>query len=158
MFRCDETTILVVLRLWIKTCIGIGETVSGNIWKPSHFYLAKKIPIYHHLLVNIFLGILIAIKISCKRKLHKPTGHQKIHWIKIIIFHLKYVPLKMSYVMGSHVYLVLNVLTSVGPSGIVICTDPGIILSMHPANERRRYSVTSSLIGWEHIRNDPCWS
>ena len=25
---------------------------------------------------------------------------------------------------------------------------PGIILCMHPANERRHYNVTSSLIGW----------
>ena len=32
-----------------------------------------------------------------------------------------------------------------------------VILCMHPANERRRYSVTSSLIGWLHTQNDP-WS
>ena len=32
----------------------------------------------------------------------------------------------------------------------------GIILYMHPANERRRYIVTSSLIGWAHAQNDPC--
>ena len=34
-----------------------------------------------------------------------------------------------------------------------------IILSMHPANERLRYIVTSYLIGWAHTKNDPClWS
>ena len=33
---------------------------------------------------------------------------------------------------------------------------PGIILCMHPANERWRYIVTSSLIGWVHSQNDPC--
>ena len=33
----------------------------------------------------------------------------------------------------------------------------GIILCMHPANERRRYIVTSSLIGWVQIQND-LWS
>ena len=27
---------------------------------------------------------------------------------------------------------------------------------MHPGNERRRYNVTSSLIGRAHIQNDPC--
>ena len=32
----------------------------------------------------------------------------------------------------------------------------GIILYMHPANERLHYIVMSSLIGWEHIQNDPC--
>ena len=31
----------------------------------------------------------------------------------------------------------------------------GIILCMRPANERRRYSVTSSLIGWAHAQNAP---
>ena len=34
-------------------------------------------------------------------------------------------------------------------------TMPGIILCMCPANERRRYNVTSSLIGWAHTQNDP---
>ena len=29
-------------------------------------------------------------------------------------------------------------------------TVPGISLGMHPANERRRYIVTTSLIGWAH--------
>ena len=29
---------------------------------------------------------------------------------------------------------------------------------MHPANERQRYNVTSSPIGWAHTQNDPCWS
>ena len=31
-----------------------------------------------------------------------------------------------------------------------------IILYMRPANERRCYIVTSSLIGWAHTQNDPC--
>ena len=32
----------------------------------------------------------------------------------------------------------------------------GVILGMGLANERRRYNVTSSLIGWPHTQNDPC--
>ena len=36
--------------------------------------------------------------------------------------------------------------------------DPGIVLYMRPANERRRYNVTSSLNGWAHTQNDPWWS
>ena len=32
-----------------------------------------------------------------------------------------------------------------------------IILCMHPANEKWRYSVTPSLIGWEHTQNDLYW-
>ena len=31
----------------------------------------------------------------------------------------------------------------------------GNILCVHPANERRRYNVTLSLIGWAHAQNDP---
>ena len=32
----------------------------------------------------------------------------------------------------------------------------GIILCVHPANERRRYIITSSLIGWAHTQIGPC--
>ena len=32
----------------------------------------------------------------------------------------------------------------------------GLILGMDSASQRRRYNVTSSLIGWAHIQNDPC--
>ena len=34
-------------------------------------------------------------------------------------------------------------------------TKPGIISWMRPANERRRYNITSSHIGWAHTQNDP---
>ena len=33
-------------------------------------------------------------------------------------------------------------------------TISGIVLFMHPANERQHYSVTLSLIGWAHTQND----
>ena len=32
-----------------------------------------------------------------------------------------------------------------------------IVLCMHSANERYRYTVTPSLIGWVHTQNDPCY-
>ena len=35
-------------------------------------------------------------------------------------------------------------------------TQSGSILYMRPANGRRRYNVTSPLIGWAHTQNDPC--
>ena len=34
----------------------------------------------------------------------------------------------------------------------------GIILCMHPANDRWHYIITSSLIGWAHSQNYPCSS
>ena len=37
-------------------------------------------------------------------------------------------------------------------------TDTEIIFRMRPTNERQCYIVTSSLIGWAHTQNDPCWS
>ena len=42
-----------------------------------------------------------------------------------------------------------------GPSQYQYDISAGIIWYMRPANERRRYNVTSSLIGWAHIQNDP---
>ena len=36
---------------------------------------------------------------------------------------------------------------------VIIRHDIGIILCMHPANERPRYLVTPSLIGWSHTQN-----
>ena len=41
-------------------------------------------------------------------------------------------------------------------SRILLDPKSGIILWMRPANERRRYIVTSALIGWAHTQNDPC--
>ena len=37
-----------------------------------------------------------------------------------------------------------------------LCFMPGIILGMGLGNERPSYIVSSSLIGWAHIQNDPC--
>ena len=33
---------------------------------------------------------------------------------------------------------------------------PGMILGLRPANERRRYFVTSSLISWVQAKNQSC--
>ena len=33
----------------------------------------------------------------------------------------------------------------------------GLILGLHPANERRRYKVTASLIGWIQTQKQPCY-
>ena len=37
-----------------------------------------------------------------------------------------------------------------GKQGPFQCTDTGISLGIHPANERCRYNVTTPLIGWAH--------
>ena len=38
----------------------------------------------------------------------------------------------------------------------VIKSLPGVIMGLGSANERRRYIVMSSLMGWVHTQNDPC--
>ena len=35
---------------------------------------------------------------------------------------------------------------------------PGLIPGLRPANERRRYFVMASLIGWAQAQNQPCES
>ena len=47
--------------------------------------------------------------------------------------------------------------------GVIACLQyifmvhsAGNMLYVRPANERPRYNITSSLIGWAHIQNDPC--
>ena len=35
---------------------------------------------------------------------------------------------------------------------------PGLILGLRPANERRRYKVTPSLIGWAQTKNEPWYT
>ena len=40
-----------------------------------------------------------------------------------------------------------------------VCAQPirdVVTMCLRPANERRRYIVTSYLIGWAHTQNDPC--
>ena len=44
------------------------------------------------------------------------------------------------------------------PDGSKPWTLAGIILCMHPSNGRWHDNVTSSVIDWVHIQNDPCLS
>ena len=39
---------------------------------------------------------------------------------------------------------------------LTIIGRSGLILGLHPANERRCYKVTPSLIGWAQTQNPPC--
>ena len=50
----------------------------------------------------------------------------------------------------------LSFLQKLWPHGARWWAYPGIILCIHPANDRWCYSVTSSLIGWVHTQNDIC--
>ena len=40
--------------------------------------------------------------------------------------------------------------------GYIALHVTGLILGLCPANERRRYKVTPSLIGWAQTWNEPC--
>ena len=41
---------------------------------------------------------------------------------------------------------------------IMVLTTAGVVLGLGSANERRRYNVKSSRIGWAHTQNDAYFS
>ena len=58
----------------------------------------------------------------------------------------------LCWLLDSYLSLVLGNLAWTVPS----LMPSGTILCMCPANERRRYNVTSSPIGWVYAQTDPC--
>ena len=58
--------------------------------------------------------------------------------------------------LSDQLQTITEVITGMEKSFLVNFCGAVIILYMHPANERRRYNVMSSLIGWVHIQNEPC--
>ena len=44
--------------------------------------------------------------------------------------------------------LIFNMVLNINESEMVVDDVSGLILDLRPANERRRYFVTPSLIGW----------
>ena len=58
--------------------------------------------------------------------------------------------------IGSINVLSLAMESGVKQSLLIVAAVTGFILCMHPGNERRRYNVTSSLIGWAHAQNETC--
>ena len=57
-------------------------------------------------------------------------------------------------IISSISYTIINAKTT--PTTLThLSQDLGIISSMRSANDRWRYNVTSSLIGWAHTQDDP---
>ena len=79
--------------------------------------------------------VLILLNMSDKTRQTRSLWHKWDNWI--LIFSGKYSQVYQSQCSTTHY--------------------PGIILCMHPANERWCYIVTSSLIGWVHAQKDPCY-
>ena len=80
------------------------------------------------------------------RVLHKQCLHSPCHYPLMI-------PLKICllYTIGQCPIMSLVLFSII----CIISSSVGIILCMHPANEWRCYIVTSSLIGWAHMKNNP---
>ena len=80
--------------------------------------------------------------------------------LEVIFFFFKFISWKWALLVNFHHCLKLCMFPNV--DFVHLCVkvlyEPGIILCMRPANERRRYIVTSSLIGWAHTQNDPWWT
>ena len=68
----------------------------------------------------------------------------RIYWWALLLW---FVPWWLQHVF-------CDVMMSLKYANSAVCT--GIILWMRPFNERWRYVVTSYLIGWAHLQNDPC--
>ena len=59
----------------------------------------------------------------------------------------------VSILVCSYGAILNGVLTS---NSVYVDASTGLNLGLHPANERRRYFVMSSLIGWVQAANQPC--
>ena len=77
--------------------------------------------------------------------------------ITIHTFSFNKMHLKMLSAKWRPFCLGLNVLNESLNKQFTCFNDSEIVLCMHPANERRRYNVTSSLIGRAHPQNYPGW-
>ena len=85
-------------------------------------------------------------------------------WVKVIFLHLWPQKLYRAFRFGSlwpiscsyprHSQLTRHSLKLA--NGCIRQSLTALVLFMRPASERRRYIVTSSLIGWVHTQNDPC--
>ena len=80
-------------------------------------------------------------------------GTQQIHtWI---ISNVKWILLINHSDLQSIFVMSIKASHVTGNSTVCSLTQTaGIILCMHPPNERRRYIVTSFVIGWAHTQND----
>ena len=111
---------------------------------------------------DISLNVLLLLYVHGKR------GHEdKTHWFVQIVMvmqnHLNLnclqsIPLLFVRFHWTHSNLSVSLLEC-GHScqGQGYSATPGIILYTRPANERRRYNVTSSLTGFAYTQHDPCY-
>ena len=73
----------------------------------------------------------------------------------VIVCHFIWLVVFCIFMFLSLVYI-SSVLLHIHVYCLNVVVIPGIILGMGSANERRCYIVTSSLIGWDHTKNDHC--
>ena len=77
------------------------------------------------------------------------NAETRILWWKVGQYHGCLCP-------GSLCHQVIGNQSIIGSLSSILTVHAWIILCMRPANERRRYIVTSSLIGWAHTQIDSC--
>ena len=92
-------------------------------------------------------------------KLCFSTCHTYKHCFECLLYKCKLMLCeKMKYLNWNTFYKILTKFNKTTFTYIyVYIYISGIILGMHPANERRRYIVTSSLNGWTHTQNTPLY-
>ena len=107
--------------------IVIGDYVIINIVWDKEFVIPKKFMVIRR--INAIL---------------QDVKHYFLIWFLVPLLRLvvSILSVKRSYALVKQ-----NMVTS--------CAPPVIVLGMGPTNERQRYNVTSTLIGWDHTKNDP---
>ena len=96
-----------------------------------------------------------------------PVQDEAITWINADLFSIGRIGLQWNLYQNIMIFIEENYFQNVvykispnlsQPQYVILWlsgTFSAIILCMHPANERWRYIVMASLIGWPHTQNDP---
>ena len=168
--------------LLFKSCYVLCLPAWWALWLPwwppawparcSNALMYVPIDIYHEILLLFYCCVLVEIKLNtttihtkvlCKSVKKSPLD--KLHiscWPRLISYqgHSITCIQQVKHWLHHEVKIPWDPLVHYWPHNTSTGMDrrlcSGIILCMHPANERRHCIVTATLIDWAHTQNDPC--
>ena len=140
--RCNDMDIHVLeLR---QLCLMARNKLAGFfclLFRPNYGDLDKNTEVHDLNVLSLFIKVLP----------HKKPCQNTLDWDHTNCPQTpELYPVMMNYVV-SVVSSTSDLRPSVAIAVLFAISYTGIILCMHPANERRRYNVTSSPIGWGHL-------
>ena len=133
----------------LKICAQLLNTVLWPYTQSKLCYWYEQTPLQEivfncEILNNTNMVLLWAYPMS------KPQGFN-VQWKVIILLEIQ---IRKTFVMN--LYTTRYVSPHIWQTSTLSTQNTGLILGLHPANERRHYFVTTSLIGWEQTYNQPC--